>query len=212
MSYSTLRLSQVPDSPPFPPERDRTLYLLGDASLLFRRRVAVIGSREATPQGLQRAARLAKELAQAGIVVMSGLAKGIDTIVHETAMQYGKTIAVLGTPLGEVYPPENAVLQQKISEEHLLVSPFHAEAKTSPASFPDRNRVMAAISHATAVIEATDTSGTLHQATACLLYHRPLFLARSLVENPKVKWPSRFLLLRPGGTILDHTQQILEAI
>ena len=137
-----------------------TLYAAGDLALLRRPIVAIVGARKASPEARQRAAQLARELVRADVVVMSGLALGIDEAAHRAAIHYGgRTIAVIGTPLERAYPRENADLQQMIYRDHLLLSPFPPGMRTFPSHFPERNRVMARLARATVIIEASDTSG-----------------------------------------------------
>ena len=170
------------------------LHYAGDISLLDRPCVAVVGSRSASDAGLARATRLARELAQSGIVVVSGLAAGIDAAAHTAAVAAGgSTIAVIGTPLNKAYPAANARLQEEIYRNHLLISPFAIGEATFKSSFPKRNRVMAAVTDATVIIEASDTSGTLHQAAECSRLGRWLFIAKSLVDDASLSWPRKFL-------------------
>src|SRR5205814_51885 len=111
-------------------------------------------------------------------VIVSGLARGIDTAALMGAIEKGgRTVAVIGTPLDKAYPAENADLQTEIYSHHLLVTPFRIGEQVFKANFPKRNRVMAAISDATVIIEASDTSGTLHQAAECEKLGRWLFIA-----------------------------------
>ena len=127
-------------------------------------------------------------------MIVSGLAYGVDTVAHTTAINRGgKTIAVIGTPLDKATPSENAKLQERIYSEHLLISQFSKGERTFRTSFPLRNRLMALLSDATIVMEASDTSGTLHQAAECTRLGRWLFIAKSVVDDPKVSWPRNFL-------------------
>lgn len=169
------------------------IYLAGDESLLSRRCVAIVGTRQVSEAGRKRARRLARELVEAGTVIVSGLAKGVDTEALEAALEAGgRVVAVIGTPLERAYPAENKRLQERIYREHLLVSPVPAGTAVQPYHFPQRNRVMAALSDATAIIEASDTSGTLHQAAECTRLGRWLFIAKSVMEDSALKWPRSF--------------------
>src|SRR5690242_14135195 len=101
------------------------IHAVGDLSLIDRPRVAIVGARKASIEGRRRAAQLARDCARAGVVVVSGLAQGIDHAAHTAAIEHGgRTIAVIGTPLDKVYPAKHADLQRKIYREHLLLSPF----------------------------------------------------------------------------------------
>lgn len=185
------------------------LFAAGDVSLLKRPAVAIVGSRKASPEGLKRARQLARALVEAGVVVMSGLADGIDQAAHRAALELrGSTIAVIGTPLDKAYPAAHAELQERIYREQLLLSPFAVGTRTYPSHFTQRNQVMARLAAATVIIEASDTSGTLHQAAECERSGRPLLIARSVVEDPKLTWPKRFA----GATTLDNVKQVLAAI
>lgn len=187
-------------------------FYAGEISLLRRPCVAVVGTRQVSREGAVRTQRIARELGQAGIVVVSGGANGVDTHAHIAAIEAGgKTIAVIGTPIDRVYPPENAQLQQKIYEHHLLISQFPTGSKVLRANFPQRNKLMATLSDATVVVEASDTSGTLHQAAECRRLGRWLFIARSVVENHDLTWPSKFLKYEkciPLDDVSDITMRI----
>lgn len=188
------------------------IYFSGDLELLSKPSVSVVGTREVSDSGRARASRLAKELSSAGVVVVSGLARGVDAIAHMSAIENGgRTIAVIGTPLDKAYPAENAALQEEIYRHHLLISPFRKGEATFKSSFPKRNRVMAAISDATVIVEASDTSGTLHQAAECQQLGRWLFIVKSVVDDPGLKWPSKFLG-KEKVAILSSTQGLIDAI
>jgi len=185
---------------------------VGDISLLHRKCVAVVGTREVTPEGSARSRRLARELAAAGVIVMSGLAKGVDTEALNAAVEAGgRVVAVIGTPVDRAYPAENKRLQERIYREHLLISQFAPGERVFPTNFPERNKLMAALSDATAIIEAGDTSGTLHQAAECGRLGRWLFIAKSVVDNPLLQWPKRFVG-QPKVASLSSTEDILKAI
>jgi len=169
------------------------LFVAGDTSLLKRRCIAVIGARKASERGRQRARQFARQLVDAGVVIVSGLADGIDTEALSAAIDFGgKVIAVIGTPLDQAYPAKNKALQQEIYENHLLVSQFTPGQRVFPSNFPARNRTMAALSDASVVIEASDTSGTLHQAAECVRLGRWLGIAQSVLDDPELTWPPRF--------------------
>lgn len=176
-----------------PEERDPIVFCAGDLNLLKLKSISVIGARSASPEALMRASRVSRELAAAGVVVTSGLAKGIDTAAHSSAIANGgKTISVIGTPLDKSYPAENADLQREIYENHLLISQFHPGQRTFQSDFPKRNRLMAALSDGSVIVEASDTSGTLHQASECIRLGRWLFIMKSVMDNKELSWPERF--------------------
>ena len=192
---------------------DMQLFYAGDLSLLQKPCVAIVGARKISEAGLKRTKRLARELVEAGIVVVSGLAAGVDAIAHNAAIESGgRTIAIVGTPINKVYPAENARLQETIYRDHLLVSQFPSGTRTFRSSFPQRNKLMAALTDATVVMEASDTSGTLHQAAECTKLGRWLFIAKSVVDDPSLQWPKKFLAYDtcvPLEDVSDITGRIL---
>lgn len=193
-------------------QKDLTIFGSGDRSLLRGQSVAIVGTRQVSEDGFRRARKLARELAEAGVVVVSGLAKGVDSAAHTGAIDNGgKTIAVIGTPLDKAYPAENARLQEEIWRNHLLLSPFRLGEAVFKGNFPKRNRVMAAITSATVIIEASDTSGTLHQAAECQTLGRWLFIAQSVVDDQSLTWPVKFLG-KEKVCVLRSTKDILDAI
>jgi DNA processing protein len=190
------------------------LFAAGDLSLLREPAVAIVGSRKASAEGCRRAAQLARALVRDGVVVMSGLALGIDAAAHHAAIDAGgRTIAVIGTPLDKAYPKENAALQEAIYRGHLLLSPFPIGTKTPPSHFPERNKVMARLARATVIVEAGETSGSLHQVSESLIVKHPVFIARSVIEDPSLAWPKRFVgkpLVYELGEASDVADQILK--
>lgn len=176
------------------------LYYQGNWDLAYSpKRVAIVGTREPTDEGIRRTRKLASLLVKDGYTVVSGLARGVDTAAHETAIEAGgETIAVIGTPLDQFYPKENAELQRRIARDFLLVSqvPVLCHARRPPSVnrlfFPERNITMSALTQATVIVEAGETSGTLIQARAALAQGRKLFILDSNFRNPKLTWPARF--------------------
>lgn len=174
------------------------LYYRGWWDLTETPGVAVVGTRKPGKEGLARAKRLARCLVEDGYTVVSGLAEGIDTVAHTTALGAGgKTIAVLGTPLNRVYPKENADLQRRIGDEFLLVSQipvlkYHQakDPRVNSYFFPERNVTMSALTLGTVIVEAGETSGTLYQARAALDQGRKLFILDSCFERG-LSWPEK---------------------
>jgi DNA processing protein len=188
------------------------IHYAGDLGVLELPAVSIVGTRQVTDDGRRKALQLARDLAEAGVLVVSGLAKGVDSAAHTGAMQYGgSTAAVIGTPLSKSYPIENAALQEEIYTRHLLISPFAEGTNVFKGNFPARNRVMAALSDATVIVEASDTSGTLHQAAECVRLGRWLFILKSVVEDKSLEWPARFLG-KPFVQVLNRTEDLLERI
>lgn len=188
------------------------LYLAGDVGLLrLVPRVSIVGNREASAVGLSRASKLARELVAHGAVVVSGLARGIDTAAHRTAIDAGgRTVAVLGTALDQTYPPENAALQRQIMDQHLAVSQFPQGHPPGRTNFPRRNRTMALLTDATVIAEAGERSGSLWQGWETLRLGRRLFIMRSVVEDKTLKWPAE--MLRYGADVLTRTEDLLEVV
>jgi len=195
-----------------PSTKSVMIHYAGDLGVLELPAVSVVGTRQVSDDGRRKALQLARDLAEAGVLVVSGLAKGVDTAAHTGAMQFGgSTAAVIGTPLLKAYPIENAALQEEIYSRHLLISPFAEGSTVFKGNFPARNRVMAALSDATVIIEASDTSGTIHQASECLRLGRWLFILKSVVEDKSLQWPARFVG-KPFVQVLNRTEDLLERI
>jgi len=188
------------------------LYVAGEPNWpLPRPRVAIVGSREASTSGLETASKIATTLAKSGVVVVSGLARGIDSAAHVAAMDGGgKTIAVLGTPLDRAYPPENRELQNTIMRDHWAISQFAPSHSTLPRDFILRNRTMALISNASVIVQAGETSGSLSQGWEALRLGRPLYIWKSLMENQTLKWPKE--MVRYGAVKLNNPKAILECL
>ncbi|MGY3103431.1 DNA protecting protein DprA [Bradyrhizobium sp. LM6.11] len=193
-------------------EREATVFYAGNLDLLDAPTVSIVGTREVSDAGWKRASQLARELAKRGVTIVSGLAKGVDTAALGSAIEHGGHVAaVIGTPLDKAYPAENASLQQQIYAHHLLMSPFKDGDRVFRSNFPVRNRVMAAVSDATVIIEASDTSGTLHQAAECGRLGRWLFIAKSVVDDPVLSWPKNFIG-KPKVGVLSSIDDVLHAI
>ncbi len=189
-----------------------TIHYAGDLAALTPPSISIVGTRDVSDEGRRRARRLAKELVQAGVTVVSGLAKGVDTAALTAALEAGgRTAAVIGTPLDKAYPAENARLQEQIYADHLLLTPFAIGEPTFKGNFPKRNRVMAAVSDASVIVEASDTSGTLHQAAECGRLGRWLFIMRSVAEDRSLSWPAKFID-KPKVAVISSTQDVLDAI
>jgi DNA processing protein len=181
------------------------LFLAGNRDLLLRggRRVSVIGSRNASSQGLRRARVIAKSLVEHGIVVVSGLASGVDRAAHDAAIASGgQTIAVIGTPLDRCYPNDNSELQRRIAREQLLISQFPTGHPMAPKNFPMRNRTMALLTDATVIAEATEKSGALLQGWETLRLGRLLFVLESAATDPTLTWPKD--LIQDGAQVLSR--------
>jgi DNA processing protein len=190
----------------------KILYVKGTMEIpLPRPRVSIIGSRKASTNGIEAAKTITKTLAGKQTVIVSGLAEGIDTSAHQTAIDIGgKTIAVLGTPLNKVYPRKNFDLQQEIMSKHLAISQFPVGHQTTPKDFVLRNRTMALISDATIIVEAGDTSGSLHQGWEALRLGRPLFIWKSILSNTQLSWPKK--MIQYGAMELSDPADMFEVL
>jgi DNA processing protein len=190
----------------------KELHVTGRLSIpLPSPRVAVIGSRKASPEGLKAAGDISGTLARHNVTVVSGLAEGIDTSAHTAAIEEGGcTIAVLGTPLDRVYPRKNLQLQETIMRQHLLISQFPSGYPIQPKNFVLRNRTMALISDASIIVEAGDNSGSLHQGWEVLRLGRPLFIWTTIIRDSSLKWPAKMLTY--GATELTDPKEVLEVL
>lgn len=188
----------------------KELYFKGSLKIpLPRPRVSIIGSRKASMNGLEDAQIITKTLLEKQTVIVSGLAEGIDTSAHETAIRSGgKTIAVLGTPLNKVYPKKNSMLQQEIMSKHLAISQFPVGHPTTPKDFVLRNRTMALISDATIIVEAGNTSGSLHQGWEAIRLGRPLFIWKAVLKNTQLSWPEE--MFQYGAIELSDPMDLFE--
>lgn len=172
---ANLRL--VPNLPPF-------LFVLGRLEPSDARSVAVVGTRQASPAGIVRAETIARQLVEQQVTVASGLARGIDTAAHTTALAHqGRTIAVIGTGITRCYPAENRALAASIAEHGAVVSQFWPTAPPAKYTFPRRNVVTSGITQGTVVIEASSTSGAKMQARLAAEHGKRVFLLRSLVTE-----------------------------
>jgi len=176
------------------------IYYKGCLELLSTpKRIAIVGTRNPTDEGTRRARKLSRQLVEVGYTIFSGLARGIDTVAHQTAIKFGgNTVAVIGTPITEYYPQENKELQDFIAANHLLISQvpikrYYAQNfRVNRIFFPERNATMFALSQATVIVEAGETSGSLIQARAALSQGRKVFILDSCFNNPKITWPHKY--------------------
>ena len=188
---------------------DPPLALYVKGVLDGRPAAAIVGTRKATPYGLRTAARLARELAQAGAAVVSGLARGIDTAAHRACVEAGGiTWAALGTGLGMVYPRENARLAERIVERGgALVSEFPLAQGAMPANFPRRNRVISGLSLATVVVEGGFESGALITARFALEQGREVLAVAGPVDSPVSRGPNFYL--KSGAYLAEDADDII---
>ena len=195
-------LRMVYDLPP-------ALFIRGSLSPDDSRSVALVGTRSATEPGLAQATELARRMVDAGYVVVSGLAAGIDTAAHQATLDAGgRTLAVIGTGLREVFPKSNAALQARLADEAAVISRFWPGQGARNWTFPMRNRVMSGFARATVVVEASHTSGARMQARLALEHGRPVFLLQSLLSH---SW-ARNMATRPAVYVVDSAADIVSTL
>lgn len=188
---ANLRL--VYNLPPF-------LFYRGELRRDDARAVAVVGTRNPTEEGIARARRLSALLAENGVTVLSGVARGIDTAAHEACIEAGgRTIAILGTGIHRVYPPENGPLMERIAATGAVVSQFWPDSPPRTDTFPRRNIVTSGMGQGTVVIEASATSGAKMQARLAMEHGKRVFLISTLVEQHP--WTQRYVA---RGAIVVH--------
>ena len=197
-------LACTPDPPP-------VLWTRGDVAVPSRPAVAIVGSRAATPYALQVGARLAAELAQRGVVVTSGLARGVDSAAHKGCLDSGGcTIGVLGSGLDCVYPPEHAGLADRITRQGVLVSEFGPGAAPLPDNFPLRNRIISGLSLGVVVVEASEKSGSLITARCALEQGRDVLAVPGSVLSGRNR--GSHALLKDGAKVVETADDILEEL
>jgi DNA processing protein len=196
-------LAELPDAPP-------TLAVLGDVSLLAQKCIGMVGARNASASGLRFAEQLAAELAAQNLVIVSGLARGIDAAAHEGALRTGKTIAVIAGGLDMPYPPENAGLQKRIAEAGLVVA--EAPLGTAPIAkhFPKRNRIIAGLGLGLVVIEAAARSGSLLTVRLANEAGREIFAVPGAPLDPRSKGGNE--LIRQGAHLTETAADVLAAL
>ncbi|MCQ8242405.1 DNA-processing protein DprA [Rhizosaccharibacter radicis] len=193
-------LAQLPDAPP-------VLSVLGDPAVLRRRGVAIVGARNASAAGMRMAEMLAADLAAAGLVVVSGLARGIDGAAHRATLPFGPTVAAIAGGLDQPYPPEHAGLQNEIAARGCVLT--EAPLGTAPQSrhFPRRNRIIVGVSLGCVVVEASPRSGSLITAGLARDYHRELFAVPGSPLDPRSAGPNG--LIREGATLVEGAADVL---
>ena len=200
-------LLSIADPPPL-------LYAKGRTELLSRPGVAIVGSRNATAQGMQNAERFAQTLSNAGLCVISGLALGIDAAAHAGACsaspEHGSTIAITGTGLDLVYPAKHRALAHRIAEHGCLLSEYPIGTAAIAANFPRRNRLISGMSLGVLVVEAALQSGSLITARSALEQGREVFAIPGSIHSPLAKGCHQ--LIRQGAKLVESAQDILEEL
>jgi DNA processing protein len=191
--------------PPF------AMFYRGDLSLLQKPMVAVVGSRRASAYGMNAAAHLARQLASAGVVIVSGLARGIDGSAHQAALDSAApTIAILGTGIDIIYPRSHAKLTRAIAGHGLLMTEFPPGTPPLAANFPVRNRLISGISLGTVIVEATGKSGSLITARMAAEQGREVFAVPGSIFAPATEGPHR--LIQYGAKLVHDAADILEEL
>ncbi len=201
-AYPSL-LKQVP-SPP------TVLFVKGNVEPLSQPQIAMVGSRNASVDGLRHATSFAKALAESGLIVTSGLALGIDGHAHDGALQAGKTIAVLGSGLECIYPARHKKLASRIAEQGALVSEFQPDTKPHPTHFPRRNRIISGLSVGVFVVEAAQRSGSLITARYAAEQGRDVFALPSSIDAPNSNGGNS--LIKSGACLVLTPQDIIEEV
>ncbi len=197
------KLKNIYDLPPF-------LYVRGSL-MKDDINIAIVGSRRATAYGKYTTERISRELAQKGVTVVSGMARGIDSAAHRGALAArGRTIAVLGSGLDVIYPPENKILFSEIIENGAVISEFPMGTPPIAANFPSRNRIISGMSYGVLVVEAGEKSGSLITARLALEQGREVFAVPGSVETPASRGTNR--LIKEGAKLIENAEDILEEI
>lgn len=198
-------LKQIDDAPPI-------LYVLGNRALLNNKCIAIVGSRNASLNGLNLTRKTAFELTENGYNVVSGMAKGIDRAAHEGALKSKNagTIAVLGTGLDVIYPRENSDIYQEIKENGLIVSEMPFGSKPIPSAFPRRNRIISGLSRGTLVVEASQMSGSLITAKEALSQGREVFAIPGSPLDSRASGPNQ--LIKDGAHLVLSSQDIISTL
>src|SRR5215211_2405218 len=186
------------------------LYVWGELEQRDQHAIGIIGARRTTHYGTESAKKLAYQLAYAGLTVISGLARGIDTAAHQGALAAkGRTIAVIGSGLAKLYPPENAALAEKIrSGNGAIVSEFSMEIEPDRQTFPMRNRIISGWSHGILVVEAGLNSGALITATQALEQGRSIYAVPGHINAPSAQGSNR--LIQQGAKLVMEASDILD--
>ncbi len=185
------------------------LYVRGNAEVLSQVSIGVVGTRKPTLYGTQMAERLGRELAARGLVVVSGLARGVDAIAHQGAMAVnGRAIGVLGTGVNVCYPKENKKLYQKVLERGAIISEFPLGTHPSPENFPIRNRIVAGMPVGVVVVEGAQYSGSLITARLAMEFGREVFAVPGNVTQPVSFAPNQ--LIRQGAKLVTNGEDVIE--
>jgi DNA processing protein len=192
-------LLQLPDAPP-------VLFAFGHTHLLQKPTIGIVGARNASSNGLGFARKMARELGDAGYVVVSGLARGIDTAAHQASLGSG-TVAVIAGGIDMIYPPENEKLYYEIAESGVIVSEMPMSAIPLARSFPARNRIIAGIAKGMVVVEASLKSGSLISANFAADYHRDVFSVPGSPLDPRCQGTNK--LIKEGAILTESAADVV---
>src|SRR5208282_3692027 len=195
------RLREIFDPPPL-------LYARGRVELLEHLMLGVVGTRRPTAYGMQVAARLSKDLSEAGLTIASGMARGIDTSAHRAVLEAGgDTIAVFGCGVDEVYPSENRKLAETLAEKGLVISEFPMGAPPYPQNFPVRNRIISGMSAGVMVVEGGEYSGSTITAKLAAEQNREMFAVPGNITS-KMSWGPN-LLIKQGAKLVQEWNDVV---
>ncbi len=198
------RLKEITDFPP-------VLFVKGDTSIFSGHCIAVIGTRSPSGYGESMAKKFSYELAQSGVVIVSGMARGIDSISHQSAIDAGgKTIAVLGSGIDKIYPPENKKLYYKIAERGAVISEFPIGMPPYPGNFLKRNRIISGLSEGVLVIEAPEKSGVFSTVNWALMQGKDVFALPSNITNERGAGTNK--LIKEGAYLVTSVKDILNIL
>ena len=198
-------LREIYDPPPL-------LYVKGNAELLNRHAISIVGTRRPTPYGNQMAERLARDLADRGLVIVSGLARGIDAAAHKGALSSvpGTTIGILGCGVDVIYPKENRKIFAEIEQRGAIISEFPMGAFPAPQNFPIRNRLIAGMARGVVVVEGAQYSGSLITARLAMESSREVFAVPGNVTQPMAFGPNQ--LIKQGAKLVASWEDVIEEL
>jgi DNA processing protein len=186
------------------------LYVKGKINKQDELSVSIVGSRKCTYYGMNMADKIAERLAYCGVTIVSGLARGIDTSAHKGALKSGRTIAVLGSGLGNIYPAENRLLAEKIAQNGAVVSEFPMRMPPNKQNFPRRNRLISGLAKAVLVVEAANKSGALITADFALEQGRDVFAVPGMAD--RLSSLGTNALIKQGAKLVENAKDILDEL
>ena len=204
----TYRCPEYPKSLLELPDHPVLLYVLGKLEPVDQQGFAVIGTRNASIYGLEMAEQFGRDLAGQGYTVVSGLARGVDTAAHKGALERGKTIAVIGSGLANIYPAENSALARKIVENGALISEFAMTTPPDRQNFPQRNRIVSGMTRGTILIEAPERSGAMLTAERAISQGRKLFALPGRADNEGFRG-NHALIKKKDALLVENVQDVL---